>query len=62
MKPKMYATCLDDRARYLEKGKEYRIVRVAVYKRFGEHIFYILENGLAYSGCHFSVTYLLNRE
>jgi len=57
-KPKMYATCDDSTGTFLEEGEEYRVLRLAKYKKFGDRLFYILEDGLAYADCHFSVTYL----
>jgi hypothetical protein len=58
-KQKMYAMCMNDEGAKmnLDRGKEYRVIKVKSYLRFGD-MFYILEDGLAYASCHFSVTYL----
>jgi hypothetical protein len=60
LKPKMYAMCTSNQGAgmLLEKGKEYRIVSVKSYLKFGDDCFFILEDGLAYASNHFSVTYL----
>lgn len=58
-KQSMYAMCENEKGimMLLEKGKEYRIVKVKNYRRFAG-TFYILDDGLAYDSCHFSSTYL----
>jgi hypothetical protein len=59
MREKMYATCLNNTgANKLEKNKEYRIIRLTTYVASGEDCLYVLEDGLEYSSCHFSATYL----
>jgi hypothetical protein len=58
MKEKMYAKCIDNRgAKKLEVGKEYHVLRVITYIASGEDCLYVLEDGLEYSSCHFTVTY-----
>ena len=57
-KPEMYATCDNNTGTFLEKGQEYRVLYLKQYKKFGDRLFFILEDGLAYADCHFSVTYL----
>jgi len=42
----------------LEEGKEYEIMKVVIYPKFGDDCFYIIKNNKkAYASCHFSVTY-----
>lgn len=58
IKQQMYAVCVNNtNVIQLEVGKEYRVMRVARYKNFGEGCFYILDDRRAYASCHFSVTY-----
>ena len=54
---KMYATCLNSKNTDLEESKEYRIVEVKSFDGFGDKVFFVLDNGLAYAYVHFSVTY-----
>lgn len=58
MEIRMYARCLNSKDCDLIENFEYRVLEVRKFDGFGESLFYILENGLAYASVHFSVTYL----
>jgi hypothetical protein len=53
----MYARCLDARYCRLVENFEYEVVSVHVCAGYGESLFYLLDDGLLYASCHFSVTY-----
>ena len=55
----MYAMCTNDTGvmMTLERGKEYHVVKIRNYAKFAG-CYYVLEDGLAYDSCHFSVTWL----
>lgn len=55
---KMYARCLQSKGCRLVENFEYEVVEVKGFiEGFGESCFYVLDDGLAYASCHFSVTY-----
>lgn len=54
----MYATCLNNDGVDLVVDKEYIIKEVNSFDGIADKCFYILEDGLAYSRSHFTVTYL----
>jgi len=58
-KQNMYAMCTNDTGvmMTLERGKEYHVVKIRNYAKFAG-CYYVLEDGLAYDSCHFSVTWL----
>lgn len=53
----LYATCVNSKHTDLEDRKEYRVVEMKSFDGFGDSLFFVLENGLAYASIHFSVTY-----
>ena len=57
----MYAMCINAKGTNLTEGYEYLVKKVKVFKGFGEDVFYVLDNGLAYASCHFTVTYMAKR-
>jgi hypothetical protein len=55
----MYAICTNPEGVnfFLEYGKEYKVVSIIGRESNYADTFYLLEDGLAYASCHFSVTY-----